>query len=146
MKTGSFALLRNEGLTPNAVSIALGKSKYYEVYHYYKKLAPSWSLLCDFRDDKITEEEYVAIYNKQLQKLDAKKVYEELLELTCGNEPILMCHCGKQYFCHRHLVAEWLEKELGIKVEEYNCSDKIHKNGYLVDKPIEKKSFQLMLF
>ena len=146
MKTGNFALLRNSELIKGAVSIALGKSKYYDVRYSYKKLAPSWNLLSLFRDDKITEEDYIRMYNQQLEKLDAKKVYDELYEMTGGVEPILMCHCGKQWFCHRHLVAEWFEKQLGIKVSEYNCEDKIHKDGYLKDKPVEKFTSQLMLF
>ena len=86
-----------------------------------KELAPSWDLLNKFRQELITEEDYVRIYNEQLSKLNAKVIYSRLMQMTGGKEPILMCHCGKEYFCHRHLVAEWFKKELGISVTEYNC-------------------------
>lgn len=134
MKTGNFALLRNSQLIENGVSIALGNCKYYTVKYKMKELAPSWDLLNKFRQELITEEDYVRIYNEQLSKLNAKVIYSRLMQMTGGKEPILMCHCGKEYFCHRHLVAEWFKKELGISVTEYNCKDKIAKDGRLVEK------------
>jgi len=48
-----------------------------------------------------------------LDVLDAKKVYEEL-----GEDSILLCWEKSGDFCHRRLVAEWLEKELNVKVNE----------------------------
>ena len=41
---------------------------------------------------------------------------------------------SKKKFCHRHLVAEWLENELGIIIEEYKVG-----NGYSFQWLHEKK-------
>jgi|TARA_B110000444_G_scaffold249321_1_gene274266 hypothetical protein len=43
-----------------------------------------------------------------------------------------MCHCAKTKFCHRHLVADWLEKELKIDIKEYNIQDYKRNKGYLI--------------
>ena len=56
--------------------------------------------------------------------LDPVKVWDDLHTLTGGNEPVLLCweqprdlQTGKTY-CHRRIVADWFERELGYKVEE----------------------------
>tara|TARA_B100001094_G_scaffold193895_1_gene187780 strand:+ start:15901 stop:16077 length:177 start_codon:yes stop_codon:yes gene_type:complete len=43
-----------------------------------------------------------------------------------------MCHCAKTKFCHRHLVADWLEKELKINIMEYNVPNYKRNKGYLI--------------
>jgi hypothetical protein len=49
-----------------------------------------------------------------LDNLGARTVYREL-----GSNAVLLCYERPDEFCHRHIVAAWLEKELGIEVEEY---------------------------
>ena len=38
---------------------------------------------------------------------------------------------SKKKFCHRHLVAEWLENELGIIIEEYKVGNGNRSKGYM---------------
>jgi hypothetical protein len=52
-------------------------------------------------------------YRKQLEVLDAKQVVEEL-----GPNATLLCWESFNVRCHRRLVAEWPQKELGIIVPE----------------------------
>ena len=63
----------------------------------------------------------IVMYPKQMNKkedsnglsqLDPKKVYEEL------DGKILLCYEKETDFCHRFLVASWLEFNLGIEVKE----------------------------
>ena len=42
-----------------------------------------------------------------------------------------MTNASKKKFCHRHIVAEWLENELGIVIEEYKEGRVIRSNGYM---------------
>ena len=42
-----------------------------------------------------------------------------------------MTNVSKKKFCHRHLVAEWLENELGIVIEEYKVGMVTRSNGYM---------------
>ena len=61
-----------------------------------------------------------------------RRVYE--YTLTGNEEPILMCHCAKTKFCHRHLVADWLEETLNVEIKEYNKPNHTRKNGYLLKR------------
>jgi uncharacterized protein (DUF488 family) len=63
---------------------------------------------------KMTNGEYRAAYQEILDRLDPRKVYQEL-----GEDAILLCFEKAGEFCHRRLVAEWLERELGVEVPEW---------------------------
>lgn len=70
-------------------------------------LAPS-SILPLWKKGKITEREYVELYNKQLASLDYEQVKQELLCLASGSIPVLICYETPEKFCHRHLIAQWI--------------------------------------
>ena len=89
----------------------------------YTKLAPKKEFWKIWHDNigKISEEEnneyYMREYYKQvLSKLDANTVYSELNEF--GKNVVLLCFEENNEFCHRQLVATWLERELGIAIPE----------------------------
>jgi uncharacterized protein YeaO (DUF488 family) len=129
MKTGYFNTLRNN-IIEGAVSIAIGAPKYVNIPYEYKALAPSWPLLNKFRKDQITEAQYIEEFAEQLMKLDPVCVKDDL-EAMCGSrETVLMCHCSPGQFCHRHLVAEWLESTTGAKIHEYTKGDVNRAYGY----------------
>ena len=74
---------------------------------------PSLQLLRAWRAGTITKEAYTQrYYNETLSKLDPQKVYNDL------DGKILLCHEPPGAFCHRQLVARWLESSLGVKVVE----------------------------
>lgn len=85
----------------------------------FPSLAPKLSFWKIWHDNigKISDEEnnyfYIKEYYEQvLKKLDASYIYEIL------DGSILLCYEGNLDFCHRHIVAFWLEKELQIDVPE----------------------------
>lgn len=99
-----------------SASIACFVPDFYKGPHY-KKLAP---LLSFFKEYKKTldKDYYIEKYNELiLARLDPIKVYNEL---TLNNEcqVVLLCWEKPGEFCHRRLVAEWLEKNLNITVPE----------------------------
>jgi len=51
-------------------------------------------------------------YEKVLDRLDPRLIYDSL------EESILLCWEPPGVFCHRRIVAEWLEQHLAIKVPE----------------------------
>lgn len=110
IQTSYFAKYKGE----NAVSISRSTPKWYpNKIREYKKLAPSWDLLNKYKQDK-DEEYYIEHYYKEvLNKLNPQQVYDEL-----GENAVLLCWEKSSDFCHRHLVSEWLEKRLGIEVDE----------------------------
>ena len=82
-------------------------------------LAPSWSLVSGYKNGTISQAEYTVKYNQQLEKLNPAIVPD-----NC----VLFCYEKPGDFCHRHLVAEWLNKH-GIACEEYGEQPKIAFRG-----------------
>ena len=82
-------------------------------FEKYPPLLPSLSLLREWRAGKISKEAYTQrYYNETLSRLDPQKVYNDL------DGKILLCHEPPGEFCHRRLVARWLEDSLNIEVPE----------------------------
>ena len=108
MKTSYFAKYRgNEG-----VCIALYPPKFFKGKHY-KALAPTPTLLKQYKEGSINETKYEQIYRQTtLAQLNAQMVYDEL------KDHVLLCFERSDAFCHRHIVAQWIKEELGISVEE----------------------------
>ena len=117
--TSYFGRLRSnqfKHLVDKGVSIARG-NKYWNG-KTYPQLFPSWDLITKAHEHTITEQEYKKIYYKEvLNKLDPKQVYNDLDNciLLCW-ETIDSIEKGKA-FCHRHMVAEWLQNN-GFEVCE----------------------------
>ena len=96
-----------------------------EWYHgaWYKKLAPTWKIW-KHQNETHDEVRYRETYFPTvLAKLNQDTVVEELNEFIrnypLGTEIALICYEKPEDFCHRHLVAEWLQ-EAGYQVQEYN--------------------------
>jgi uncharacterized protein (DUF488 family) len=113
IKTSCFRKAKD---LPNAVSIARSDfpwpMKGYR-FEKYPALMPSLRLLRDWKEGKVTEKDYIERYCKEtLSKLDPEKVFNDL------DGKILLCHEAPGAFCHRRLVARWLEHCIGVKVIE----------------------------
>lgn len=71
---------------------------------------PDW-LLKGYKYGNTTEAEYIEIYNREvLSKLNPNDIYNKI------KGKIILCYCGKDSFCHRKIVLEWLENNLGKEV------------------------------
>jgi hypothetical protein len=113
MKTSYFSKYKGS----NAVSIAAKCPSGFSG-RQYKKLAPKYWFFKKYKldgDEKFYREQY---HKEVLSKLDAETVFNEL-----GSDAVLLCWETPEKFCHRHLVAEWLTKELNIIVEEYTVNN-----------------------
>lgn len=78
-----------------------------------------FSLAPDSETLKMRKEEYTERFNKILSKLQVESVLEELIAISEGKDIALLCYEKPGDFCHRRLVAEWIEKETGMEVPEY---------------------------
>ena len=84
---------------------------------HYPILSPSYELLNDYKNDKITTEQYIERFVAQLELLNPKFIWDDLHQ-KFGDDITLVCYEGKGKFCHRHIVAIWFEEFLGIKINE----------------------------
>lgn len=74
-----------------------------------KLFAPTWDIVMGIKEGKITEEEYTQRYY-QLMRESYKQHKAEWLALFQHKVVILACYCADGAFCHRHLLANILEK------------------------------------
>ena len=119
MKTASFFTYTG----PGRISIARFPPRNTPAgFKVYRKLAPGeW-----FNSVEIAE--YLERFHAEiLAPLDPQAVWDELHRLTYPHEPVLLCwekppvaalELPGHDFCHRRIVAEWLEGRLGHRVEE----------------------------
>jgi len=99
------------GTDSRACSISLYPPKFY-VGKQYKNLAPTFWILSKYKRDHDEDAYIKSYYSEVLSKLDPEKIYKEL------DGSILLCYEKKEDFCHRFLVADWLEYYLKIEVKE----------------------------
>ena len=129
----------------NTVSIT-GDSGNAWKYHRksYKKLAPKfvtyeaynkkYQELLELKEDvtkikeyiefrKQIEDEYIRSYYETILKdLDVRELLYEL-EDRFGNNIILLCHEDISEFCHRRILADYIELQIGIYIPEISVND-----------------------
>lgn len=83
------------------------------------------------------ENEYIkSYYETRLKDLDIKELLYALKE-RFGNNIILLCHENINEFCHRRLIADYIELETGIYIPEIS----INENGRIImHNPIRYKN------
>ncbi|TFH08233.1 MAG: hypothetical protein E4H14_06820 [Candidatus Thorarchaeota archaeon] len=102
------------GNHPDAIAISAKAPQFYRG-KFYSPLAPTWDLLRAYKSGEIDERGYTEWYLRLLikdRKLTPEKVVDDLKDGS-----IMLCYEGPGKFCHRHIVAEWLETA-GVTVTE----------------------------
>jgi len=105
MFTSNFKL---SGHDPKAVAISRSVPKWYTGERYVSLAPASWKLVKEAREDV-----FRAQFLQQLEQLDAAFIVSYL-----GEGAILLCWEEPGEFCHRRVVAEWIERETGLVVPE----------------------------
>lgn len=116
MKTSRFANSRHIKVP---LSISQGPPKWY-TGPQLKLLAPPWELVN--KAARYTKEQYTAEFHRLvLDQLDPIEVYQAIIaEYT--DDVVLLCFEEIENpgdFCHRRMVAEWLEKANGVEIPEW---------------------------
>lgn len=84
----------------------------------YRRLAPTFKILQEWKRCPIEENYIQDYYNLVLNKLDRDTVCHQLESMSEGADVVLLCYERPEDFCHRHLVAEWLNAK-GYDVKEW---------------------------
>ncbi len=107
------------------------------------KLAPKRDFWNEWHNNigRISEEENTKFYIQEYYKQVLSQVdIEELLKDE--KDPILMCYERGQDFCHRHVLAEFINIRYGINVEDLiideNLNVSINKRPENVKKILEE--------
>lgn len=76
---------------------------------------PSWEIIMGIKKGIINEKQYTQNYMQQLATLDRDAILEKLREISSANEDkdvVLLCWESRDKFCHRHILAEWLNYDV----------------------------------
>lgn len=155
MKTSSYkyaSFLRKPFYQTCSISADRGKSANYEG-DSYPSLAPKRAFWDIWKNNigKISDEEnnryYVQeYYNQVLKGLNPEKVYEDLIN------HILLCYEESEDFCHRHIVAAWLELLLNEHIPEIKVIDnnlvEVERPEWIKDylEEVMKKELNMKVF
>lgn len=124
--TSYFAKLKSLPHNIIPISICAKVPSWYEGLQY-KKLAPKYDFFMKWKENH-DNDYYIKCFNEQvLNELNVLTVIKDLIDLIPQdlisehglNKTIcLVCYEKPSDFCHRHLVADWLNKN-GFKGKEY---------------------------
>jgi len=112
--------LRKANILP--VSVALWSPAWY-VGVKFPSVAPTPFMM----GSNCSHERYLAEYDRILSRLNANEIVEQLQKISRGRDVALLCYEKPEDFCHRHLLAEWLNKQ-GFEVEEFGGKKEERKN------------------
>lgn len=105
------------------------------------ELAPTGAML------KMSTERYLVEFYRILANLKAEAIRKRIEDLAHGKNAVLLCYEKPPDFCHRHLVADWLEKKLGIDVQEIGQNGRKFRYdafGNLIDDQPKDEQLALM--
>ena len=107
MKTSYFAKYNGK----KGISIALKAPPYFKG-ESYEDLFPKWWFLKQYKENHDENTFIMCYYIEVLEKLNPQKVYDDL------SDKIILCWEKSGTFCHRRVVAEWLQQTLGVYIPE----------------------------
>lgn len=103
------------------VQISLSKPISFTVDYNIPQFAPSWSLLNDYKNKICDEQQYKSRYIEELNKYPKERFIKFINWCkTKDKDIVLLCYEGKDKFCHRHILAEYLMKiDSSLNIKEY---------------------------
>jgi uncharacterized protein YeaO (DUF488 family) len=111
---GNLKALHKAGVMP--IGIARWKPRFYEGVNMFS-VAPTRYML----SDDCEHEEYLELYDEILRKRGAQSILGEICTIAQGRNVALLCYEKPGDFCHRHLLADFLNKELGLNIREFEA-------------------------
>lgn len=81
-------------------------------------LAPSADLLSAYKSGRVSIKDYTRIYTSEtLSRYNPIEMYNWIVSKH-SDSAALLCYEKPGEFCHRRLVAEWLEQASNVSIEE----------------------------
>ena len=84
----------------------------------FPALEPPRKLFFARKADHINDAEYEKAYREEvLSHFDAETIYKQL------RDGVLLCWENPGEFCHRRIIAKWIQEKTGIEVPEWMPGD-----------------------
>lgn len=104
------------GKRPGAISIS-AKSPFYFAGPAQRLLAPSWELLGAYKDGQVDAYGYTEWFGRLMK--ERQLTPQSVIDMMDDNA-IMLCYEGPGKFCHRHIVAAWINQSGLTSVCELN--------------------------
>lgn len=95
----------------------------------FSQLAPTWEMINDYKSGKITKQQYADQY---IELLRVRNIASEDVVDAFPDGTRFLCYEKRGEFCHRRVLAEWIERETGVIVPEF-ISEEQQKRDELAD-------------
>ena len=83
-----------------------------------KIFSPNQDILLRYKGGQLNEEEYTKLYQQQLSNINISYYIEKIFSICKKKTPIFLCYEKSKDFCHRHILADYLNN-LGYPCEEW---------------------------
>ena len=102
---------KSVGFTGKSIPQLAPKRKFWEIWHNNIGKIP------EEQNNRYYIEEY---YKQVLSQIDIEEVLKD------EKDPILLCYEKEGQFCHRHVLAEFIELTYGVKVRDIKIDEKLN--------------------
>ena len=122
--TGYYSKIKeyiDSGLT--LLSISRTKPEFAKSCIDIPQLFPSNKILWDHKKGKIDDMEDTSKYLDQLNELGVDRIIK-MIQIF-GDNVVLLCWESPEKFCHRHILADYINKNSNINVEEFGKEKEI---------------------
>jgi len=85
-------------------------------------IAPTPFILNNFRSN---HEQFIKLFKSEILSIhkDPQDFVNRLEFISEGKDVALCCFETPDKFCHRHLIAKWLNNTLNLDVKEFECKE-----------------------
>ena len=122
--TGYYSKIKeyvDSGLT--LLSISRTKPEFAKSCIDIPQLSQSNKILWDHKKGKIDDMEYTSKYLDQLNELGIDRIIK-MIQIF-GDNVVLLCWESPEKFCHRHILADYINKNSDVVVEEFGKENEI---------------------
>lgn len=104
------------GSNPNAFAISCSIPDWFDKSRHLKFLAPTWEMVDGYKKGLISKEEYADRY---IRLLMGREIDPMGIAHNFPDGMILLCYEQPGKFCHRRVLADWVERETGVIIPEW---------------------------
>lgn len=115
--TSYFAKLKKFPENFQPIAICQFPPKWY-IGPSIKIFAPNSDILIKYKSGQLNEKEYIQLYQQQLSNINVPDYVEKIFSICREKTPIFLCYEKSKDFCHRHILADYLNN-LGYPCEEW---------------------------
>ena len=84
-------------------------------------LFPDEKILWDYKKGDIDEMEYTSKYLAQLDDIGIDRIIKTIQ--IFGDDVVLLCWESPEKFCHRHILADYINRNSDLVVEEFGTKE-----------------------